>query len=199
MMDTPSDGPFSLLKDSIVADVSVDFLKSILKYDAETGVFAYVKSRGRHQVGDAAGFISSKSTHNGGGYRIIAIREGEARKEYAAHRLAWFFVFGVWPKNQLDHINMKRDDNRIVNLREATRSQNCANKNAQSNNSSGFKGVSFHKRSQRWRADLHVDGEPLFLGLHDSASSAVSAYELAAYLYFGEFSRVTGDLLHLGD
>lgn len=174
-----------------MADVSMSHLKSVLHYDAQTGVFTYVKNRRHRKSGDVAGYVSEHSLHCGGGYRIIPLRHGVFRKEYAAHRLAWFYHYGKFPKNQVDHINGVRDDNRIVNLREATCSQNCANRVAQSNNTSGMKGVSYHKAGAKWRADIQVDGKPLFLGLYKTTSAAESAYNLAAYLYFGEFSRAS--------
>lgn len=183
-----------------MADVSTEHLKSVMKYDAVSGVFTYTENRGRQRkAGDVAGCISPKSYHHGGGYRIIAIRDGAFRKEYGAHRLAWFYVYGVWPKGQLDHINGKRDDNRIANLREATRSQNGANRAANSNNTSGLKGVSLHKATGKWRSDIYVEGKALFLGYHESLASAGAAYDLAAYMHFGEFARVSSGLHQIGD
>lgn len=172
--------------------LDVSHLRSILRYDPETGVFTYLVNRGnKRKAGDVAGFVSQRSRANGGGYRIVHIRNGVHRKEYAAHRLAWFYVHGVWPKNHIDHINGIRDDNRLANLREATRSQNMANRSAQSNNTSGLKGVSFHKAGRKWRGDLQVAGKPLFLGLYVTREAASAAYDLAAYLFFGEYSQPT--------
>lgn len=168
--------------------LDVDRLRKILRYDAETGVFTYLVRRGRvRKAGDIAGFISRRSRDNGGGYRIVHF-DG---RDYGAHRLAWFYVHGKWPTHHIDHRNNERDDNRISNLREATRSQNCANKGAQSNNTSGLKGVSFHKGGRKWRADIKVAGETLFLGLYKRKEAACAAYDLAAYMYFGEFARLS--------
>ena len=173
-----------------MAAVSLEHLKRVMKYDAETGVFTYNENRGPwRKAGETAGRLCPKSLHNGGGYRLIAIREGAQCSEYGAHRLAWFYVYGSWPNGALDHINGNRDDNRIANLREATTSQNGANRGAQSNNTSGLKGVSFHKASGKWRGDICAEGKTLFLGLHKTREAAAAAYDLAAYMFFGEFSQ----------
>lgn len=171
-------------------DVDINAVKSLLKYEAETGLFTYVKDRGRQRkAGDVAGRVTKQSNCSGGGYRFITIRANGVRHEIHAHRLAWFYVHEVWPADQLDHINGNRDDNRLANLREATASQNGANRGAQRNNTSSVKGVSFHKASGKWRADLQVNKVALSLGLYETRAAAAAAYELAEYMYCGEFSR----------
>jgi hypothetical protein len=94
------------------------------------------------------------------------------------------------PPDQIDHINGERDDNRIANLRPATRTQNMANRGKYANNTSEIKGVSMHKRSGRWRADIQVAKKFMFLGLFDTKEAAATAYELASYLHHGEFSTL---------
>ena len=120
----------------------IGLLKEILKYEPNTGNF-YWKTDRNHSViiGSIAG------SQHPGGYWTIGING----KNYAAHRLAWFYVYGTWPQKHLDHINGNRADNRIENLREATRSQNMQNeKKARSTNSNGFLGVTKH--GKKWRA-----------------------------------------------
>ncbi len=167
--------------------ITLGRLKEIMKYDPETGVFTYLVNRGRlRKAGDVAGVVSPKSFHNGGGYRIIVV-DGRG---YAAHQLAWFYVNGVWPKDRIDHINVCRDDNRISNLREATHSQNMANRPAQSNNTSGLKGAYFHKAARKWVSCIQKEGEYMYLGLHETKELAHAAYCNAARNLFGEFARV---------
>lgn len=119
------------------------------------------------------------------GYRSISIDD----RDYLAHRLAWLYVHGKWPPHQLDHINMDRADNRMCNLRQADNAENNCNRPLQSNNTSGFKGVSFHKQTRKWKASLKVRGKDIHLGLFDEAEAAAAAYRLAAQKHFGEFAR----------
>jgi hypothetical protein len=167
--------------------LTAERLREILYYDPGTGVFRYRRNRGGGKLkGDIAGFISPKSDANGGGYRIIAI-EG---REYGAHRLAWLYMTGAWPTGRVDHKNTIRDDNRFDNLREATHSQNMANKNLQANNTSGLKGVTWNKNARKWVASIQANGKQRHLGLFLTAKSAHDAYCRAAYELFGSFARI---------
>lgn len=157
-------------------------LRELLSYDPETGVFRWRVYRARNaRAGDVAGRIIKAAPDKGGGYRSIGI-DGS---EYLAQRLAWLHMTGEWPPAQVDHENRNRDDNAWRNLRDATRSQNQANRPAQANNTSGFKGVAFHKGAGRWRATLGKR----HLGLFDSPEQAHAAYAEAARGAFGEFAR----------
>ena len=98
---------------------------------------------------------------------------------------------GKFPIDQVDHINLDKLDNRWVNLREATNSQNQANIHAHITNTSGFKGVSWHRGVQKWRAQIERDGHSCYLGYFDTPEAAAAAYANAAQKHFGEFARVT--------
>jgi hypothetical protein len=87
------------------------------------------------------------------------------RHAYMAHRLAWLYMTGAFPKEQIDHINLDRADNRWRNLREATQSQNRANVSAYANNTSGIKGVNWDKRAGKWRAQIYIAGRKTLLGM----------------------------------
>jgi hypothetical protein len=87
----------------------------------------------------------------------------------------------------LDHKNGKRHDNRISNLRLATRAQNTQNSVARFNSGSGLKGVSFHKTQKQWRARIRLDGKLVLLGWFDTPQAAHAAYCVAAMKHFGEF------------
>lgn len=120
---------------------------------------------------------------DGKGYVRIGIDGGQ----YRAHRLAWLYVHGVWPKSQIDHINRNRRDNRICNLREATGTQNNGNMPAR-NVSSKYKGVGWHKETRKWRAFIRIKGKAIHLGVYNYEFDAHEAYMSAAKAYFGEFA-----------
>lgn len=106
-----------------------------------------------------------------------------------AHRLAWLYIYGEWPIDQLDHINRNTSDNRIENLREATQSQNNANRSAnKSKKYSPLKGVSFYPDSKRWTASIRINNKNRHLGCFDTAEEAHAAYVAEADQVFGEFA-----------
>lgn len=154
-------------------------LLELLDYSPDTGVFTRkIGSRNRR-----AGSVAGSNSH---GYREIKLD----RKKYLAHRLAWFYVHGSWPKCLIDHIDMDRSNNRISNLREATHSTNKANRPRPANNKSGIKGVSFYKPTQKWQASICRQYKQTHLGFFESKESAAEAYRAAAGRLFGEFARV---------
>jgi hypothetical protein len=146
-------------------------LRELLNYDPDTGLF----TRKVGVRGYAAGSIVG--TPHSAGYVYCNV---DGHRCYA-HQLAWCYVHGDWPEGELDHRNGVRNDNRIDNLRLATRSQNMLNKHRpRGDNQSGFLGVVAHKN--RWRADLTVDGKQKYLGLFDTAEEAHAAYLAAKKL-----------------
>lgn len=94
-------------------------LKEILHYDPDTGIFTRRLDRGPNAPKDSVAGTPDKN-----GYIVIKVDF----TQYKAHRLAWLYIYGVWPNNQIDHINHIVDDNRIVNLRDVTNSENQANR-----------------------------------------------------------------------
>jgi hypothetical protein len=160
--------------------VTVEQLREVLSYDKDTGEFYWKKKvANRVSIGDLTGRMQR------GGYLLICIKN----KRYLAHRLAWLYVYGKWPINQLDHINGIRSDNRICNLRDATRCNNAQNKKVQANNKLGVKGVEFHACG-KYRSTIWKDNKRYHLGLFDSVEQASAAYAAAAKKLFGEFARV---------
>lgn len=156
-------------------------LKEFVKYEPESGAFTWLKSRGKAAKGRAAGSL------NRDGYLRICI-DGV---RYSAHCLAWLYVKGTFPEDQIDHINGIRSDNRICNLRLATRSQNQCNSRRNSRNKSGYKGVHWSKHDKVFRASIEVNGKKIGLGAFHDAISAHAAYCVAAKKYFGEFARLS--------
>lgn len=156
-------------------------LVSLLSYEPDTGIFRWHKSRGRNHtsVNVKAGTVASN------GY--VYIKHGP--KNYLAHRLAWLYVHKDWPSDQIDHINGDRTDNRLSNLRIATRKENLRNICRKKTNRCGYKGVYWHKQANKWRASITVDGKFISLGLYLRVEDASSAYQAAAIKYFGVFAR----------
>lgn len=151
-----------------------DTLKEIISYDPVTGNFIWIKPvANRIKAGDFAG------TESGNGYISIKIKS----KAYLAHRLAWLYMTGKWPKCQIDHDNHIRQDNRWINLFEATNIENSRNRSLSKKNTSGFNGVSWMKGSKRWRAQIRVDGRLIILGLFSDINLAVLARKEADIKY----------------
>lgn len=98
---------------------------------------------------------------------------------FLAHRLAWAFVFGDFPDSGIDHINGDKVDNRIVNLRLASQSQNMQNLSGTGSGFSGLRGAYFEKLIQKWRAYINVGGSRTWLGCFDTKEEAHQAYLLA--------------------
>lgn len=161
--------------------ISAEKLRELFHYDAETGRFTRRVFRSHNAQREAESALKT-------GYLSIQVNKRNLR----AHRMAWLYVYGELPPKgvDIDHINGDRTDNRICNLRLASRSQNMANVGLKGTNSSGFKGVSWHKKSQRWRARIKVDYREIYLGSFDSPEEAHAAYAEAVKRYFGAFGRV---------
>ncbi len=157
-------------------------LLGLLSYDRETGKFTWlVRPRKNTPAGSIAGSVKTN------GYIKITING----RSFQAHRLAWFYMHGEWPPptEEMDHINRIRSDNRAVNLRVATRSQNKANSKRPAHNTSGFKGVSWNKVMSKWLAQIDVNRRNINLGYFDDPQEAHAAYCRAAAEYHGEFAR----------
>ena len=158
----------------------LDLVRQTLDYNSETGIFIWKERRGGKALkGTVAGCLCGTN-----GYRVISIKNCL----YFAHRLVWFWVYGIWPR-EIDHINGSRDDNRIANLREVNRAQNLWNSKKKSQNKSGFKGVYFNRRMKKWTARLTYRGDIKELGYFNSPEDAHAAYCDGAKKYFGNFAR----------
>lgn len=148
-------------------------LSSLLDYDPETGELRWKKT-GR--------VIAAKS-------KTGHIQVGFEGRVLYAHRVIWKLVSGADPSDEIDHANCDPSDNRWVNLRQADRVTNNANRRTNKNNTSGFKGVRMHKCG-KWVSRITVCREEIHLGLFDTPQQAYAAYCDAANKYFGEFARV---------
>ncbi len=160
-------------------DFDATYLKSILDYYPDTGIFIWRYCPRSDFIGKVAGAVHHS------GYTYITI----IGKRYSAHRLAWFYMTGAWPEHEVDHINCIRNDNRWCNLREATPSQNMGNTPARINNVTGLKGAYYRKDSNKYRAQIRIDGKFVNLGNFDTAEEAHEAYCKAAPQLYKEFAR----------
>ena len=160
--------------------ITQEELKSQLNYDEVTGIFTWkIKNSNRIKIGDIAGSINNK------GYTIITIN----KKHFVAHRLAWLYVYNYIPSKDIDHINGNRADNRINNLREATRSENSFNSKISKNNKSGLKGISWHKTAKKWEVCLRFNGVKKYLGIFDNIELAELVITEARAKYHGMFAN----------
>jgi hypothetical protein len=141
-------------------------LTNLIDYSQETGLFVWKKKRRGVVIGKTLG------ADNGFGYLRITV----LGKSYYAHRLAWFYVHKVWP-DTIDHINGCKADNRILNLKNCSMSENNQNKHGpQTNSKSQTLGVSWHKKAKKWQAHICVYKERKYLGLFDNVMDAQKAY-----------------------
>jgi hypothetical protein len=156
-------------------------LKSILYYSETDGNFFWkIKKSLRINIGDVAGKVSKN------GYIVIKI-DG---KEYKAHRLAWLYVYGLFPEKQIDHINGVRSDNRIKNIREASQSQNLLNTKKRVDNTTGYKNVYFNKHTKTWYIKCQIDGKRNTFGMFKTKEFAWDIYKNIARQFHGEFLNV---------
>lgn len=154
---------FRALSDSFVETAMIDqqCIRDIAIYDPETGTFTLKVAKGRKSAGSLLG---SKTVH---GYVVIGVN---GHKIYA-HRLAWLYVYGFFPK-EIDHINRDRSDNRLSNLRSVSRSEN--NMNATRKTTTGHIGV--WRNGKKYSVVRRVSGKRLYLGSYASFDDAVRAY-----------------------
>lgn len=142
--------------------ISQEKLKCLLQYDPVTGVFTWRESKGTAKKGALAGTVS------GQGYVNIKL-DGHL---YKAHRLAWLWEYGAMPDGPLDHINGKRSDNKLSNLRLATLSENQHNQGMRADNKSGIKGVSWDSKNKYWRAQIKTNGRLIHIGSFSDLNEA---------------------------
>jgi hypothetical protein len=135
----------------------------------------------RKFAGRPAGAIKKSS-----GYVLVCV----LGRSILAHRIIWAMVHGYDPIDCIDHRDLCKSNNRIENLREATRSQNSMNIALRADNSSGVKGVHWHKATGKWAAAIRTGGKSSHLGIFPTVEEAAAARQYAARQLHGEFARV---------
>ncbi|KAB0988745.1 HNH endonuclease [Cronobacter sakazakii] len=158
--------------------ISQDQLKDSFHFRNDIGRFIWKVAKGWVKPGRIAGTLNEAN-----GYRYIKLNG----VHYLEHRMVWLFTHGRLPKGEIDHINGDKQDNRIENLRECTRSQNEINKGLSSTNTSGCKGVSWHAQSKKWRARIKVNKKEIHLGTFECKADAEMAYRSFLERTHGDF------------
>ena len=151
-------------------------LKELLSYDENTGVFVWLVNMGSNKVKGINAGIDYR-TKQGKSYRRIRIE----RKHYQSHRLAWLYMTGELPENDIDHIDGNGLNNSFNNLRSVTRVENCRNMRKTSRNKSGTTGVYWHKRDKAWIARITVISRDVYLGCFSNIVDAIIARKMAEY------------------
>ena len=148
------------------SSLTAERLRSLVSYNQETGLFyRIVKTSNRANMCVPAGCLSH-------GYVVFHI----GNVLYHAHRLAWLHVTGSWPKEEIDHINGNRSDNRFCNLRECTSAQNNQNFGIRSDNKRGLTGVHLDKRDGVFYGRIKLNNKIIHLGRFKTAEEAHAAY-----------------------
>lgn len=143
------------------------------RYDAETGVIFWRVNKKRARKGCQAGTVMLV------GYILIRL-DGQ---RYYAHRLAWLLHYGEWPKNQIDHIDQNKGNNKITNLRDVDAQTNMRNARLNIRNTSGVMGVYMDDTCGRWGARIRINEKFIWLGFFDDWFDAVCARKAADYKY----------------
>lgn len=160
-------------------DLTVDLLNELFTYDKETGNLLWkIKPSGKVKVGDIAGTLKSH------GYICVGIN----CNRYRAHRLIFLMHKGYLPEI-IDHINGNKADNRIENLRAVTVAQNQYNRKTNADNTSGYKGVGWHKSNKKWEARIRLEGKPIHLGYFDNVEEADAVVRAAREELHGDFAN----------
>ncbi len=154
--------------------LTAERLREVLHYDPDTGVFTWrVAPSRRMRAGSRAGTTTNT------GYVHIRYDGGV----YLGHRLAWFYVHGRWPSEQIDHVNGVRVDNRLTNLRECSSAENHQNLKLSPRNTSGHPGVYWNVKAKRWHAQITAGGHQKHLGHFTDLEEAAEAYRIAKAKY----------------
>ena len=156
------------------------WLRERIALNPVDGKACWLVDCGQYKVGDRAG--------SSGPYSHITCRSPWGRIRIQISRMMWAFVTGEWPKHEIDHRDRDPTNDRFSNLRQATSSQNKANRAVRSLNKCGLKGVRFHQNSGLWNARIGAEGTSL--GYFKTAESAHAAYVKAATARFGQFAHV---------
>jgi hypothetical protein len=165
-------------------------LKELLHYNPDTGIFTW-KHRDQKWFKTYRSFCSGNARYaeKVAGVSVLS-REGKRYihimalgKDYLAHRIAWVYISGEWPEDEIDHIDGNGENNKLINIRSVSRLENNKNKRLPSTNKSGVMGVHWHKRDQHWRAEIKVKQKTINLGGFKDINDAIKARKAAEFKY----------------
>ena len=165
--------------------LTAEYIRSILDYEPSTGVLTWRKRQDRNDYWNRRYSGKQAGSSHKDGYLRFSIN----KKNYLAHRIAYLHFHGIWPSDEIDHINGIANDNRIENLRAVTSKQNNMNTRLYKNNTTGLKGVSWSKSHVKWSSTGSLSGKTYNIGYFDCPAAAHLAYVTWADKHFGEFAR----------
>lgn len=136
-------------------ELTVELVSKVLKYDPILGTLVWISNLHSKRVipNSRAGYLVKRT-----GYRAISL----FGRTYLEHHLVWFMYYGTWPNGQIDHVNQKRDDNRILNLRDVTKAENARNRSRNPNSKLGEHGIWFNMRTQKYVAEITLNGKKVY-------------------------------------
>ena len=155
-----------------MTELTQELLKEWLDYNPEIGILTWKKHTRLHNVRKEAGYLANS---------YLEIYFPPTKKQYRSHRLVWFYVYGKWPENSIDHINRNPRDNRLSNLRDCLPYLNAHNVTAVNTKPGNYTGVFKVKsgKSYVYGARLQVQGKSKFLGCFKTPEEASAAYQKA--------------------
>lgn len=166
------------MTDSRLAKLTQARLKQLLHYDSITGLFTHIEVRRNNNLNKPVGSINSK------GYTVIKL-EGMS---YSGHRLAWLYMTGQWPKDEVDHKDTVKHNNIWENLREANRYQNMQNRGVKQDSKTKVKGVKLTP-DNTYIATIKFHNNIIHLGTFKTIDEAKASYINAANFYHGKFAN----------
>ena len=154
--------------------ITYEEVKEAFYYDPSTGIFRWKNPTSvRNPINSIAGYRDTK------GYIILTL----LGKTIKAHRVAWLITYGNFPTDEIDHKNHIRDDNRIINLREATSTENSRNSRLRKDNNSGIMGVRWKKQINKWEVTIGINRKNIYLGIYSHLFDAACARKSADHKY----------------
>lgn len=168
--------------------ITQELLRTLFDYDPNTGVLTHRTREGANSKSFNSQLAGRPAgTCQNSGYMQVSIKTKEGRKLYLAHRAIFMLVYGYIP-DEVDHINRSRTDNRLINLRGATHTQNQANKKLGKTARSGFRGVWYSESKNLWRAQGSQEGKTITLGYFKTGEEAAETYNNYAISKYKEFA-----------
>jgi hypothetical protein len=160
---------------------SYEKIAKILDYNPKTGkFFRKLNTSPNGRIGEVKGYITGRK------YRKTSV----GGIQFYDHQLAWLLFYLKWPETQIDHINGNRQDNRILNLREVTVSQNALNRSYQANSKTKHKCVHWKPDKKKYRVKIGICGKYHHIGYFKSLDEAIGARDKAIKKLHGKFAKV---------